>query len=115
MTDVFDSGFNDDLNDICAVVSILPANYTEQEMRIKEIKYYFENIDEFEGGAPVLVGCMPRASTTPKAKPQAWNVATFEPPIDCMKTHLKPLFIQIRIDGCNVVSKVLIDGGRMLI
>lgn len=53
---------------------------------------------------------MPRTSIIPRAEPQAWNAAIFEPPTDYMKTHLKPLFIQLKIDGCILVNKVRIDG-----
>lgn len=44
-------GLDDDLHDICAVVS-------ERILRIEELKDYFEKAEEFEGEASVLVGCM---------------------------------------------------------
>lgn len=57
----------------------------------------------------MLVGCIPRSSINQRSKPQTWNYVIFEAPSDCMKTHLKPMFIQIKIDGCILVNKVLVD------
>lgn len=114
MTDVFDSGLDDDLHDICAMVPFFPADYAERVMGIEELEGYFEKVEEFQGEVPMLVGCMPRASITPRAEPQVWNAVIFEPPIDCMKMHLKVLFIQIRIDGCILVNKVLVDEGAIV-
>lgn len=55
---MFDSEFDDDLNHICAVVSVSHANYAEHVMGIEELEDYFEKIGEFEGETPGLVGCM---------------------------------------------------------
>ena len=38
--------------------------------------------------------------------------AFFERPLDSMKLHLKPLFIQAKINGIGV-NKVLVDGGEV--
>lgn len=114
MTNVFDSGFDDDLHDICVVVSVLPEEYSKRILGIEELEDYFEKTEEFEEEALVLVSCMPRSSIIPRPKPQAWNSVIFEAPYDCMKTHLKPLFTQINIDGTIPVNKVLIDGGATI-
>lgn len=48
MTNVFDSGFDDDLHDICAVVSVLPIDYAEKVIGIEELEGYFKKVKEFE-------------------------------------------------------------------
>lgn len=37
MTNVFDYGFDDELNDIGVVILVLPSNYAEKEVGIEEI------------------------------------------------------------------------------
>ena len=57
ITDNFESGFEDDLRDICGVVYVLPAEFAEKVVGIEELEAYFEESEEFHE-LPVLVNYM---------------------------------------------------------
>jgi len=102
--DELDSEFMDsepNFDVICNVVSIIPAEYdmvsevddSEEEFDPKDMKEYkpmcyFVTNDDSEGNRKTI----------------------FEQPDDSMENHLKPLFIQAKVDEIGV-NKFLVDGG----
>jgi len=98
-----DSDFMDlepELDIICNVVSILPAEY-DVVSEVEESKDDF-NPEGMEKYRPMCYyvtnyGCVDEQKTM------------FEKLDDSMKSHLKPLFIQAKVDGIGV-NKVLVDG-----
>lgn len=71
MTNVFGLGFDDELHDICVVVYVLRYLQSIQRARILglgELEDHFENAEEFQREAPILVRCMPRSSI-PRLEP----------------------------------------------
>ena len=105
VTSSFDSGFADDLEDICGVVSILPAEFaSETDMGEQFSK---EDFDTTEGMKESIL-----VTYTATMQPKV-NSAVFDVPTDKMKSHLKPLFIKVEADG-KVVHRVLVDGGAAI-
>jgi hypothetical protein len=90
-----------DFNVIVSVVSILPMEYDVWSEVV-------ENEEDFDNGdmalhRPVSYYVMNNGCLEDQ-------MASFEKPDESMKSHLKPLFIQVKANNVGV-NKVLIDGG----
>ena len=92
----FETGFPDDLQAICNVVSILPLDFSIPVEMVEE-----ENFFDYDEG-PMMV--------PDELKFDSANAAVFPKPTEEMKSHLKPLFIKARAEG-KIVKRVLVDGG----
>ncbi|KAJ1412480.1 Retrovirus-related Pol polyprotein from transposon opus [Sesbania bispinosa] len=93
------SNFN--LKAICGVVSILPAEFAQQTLGQQE-EEDFEDTKFDYGSRPSKV------SFVTWAEPKS-NSAIFDPPNDFMKNHLKPLFVNGRVNG-YFVNRMFVDG-----
>jgi len=90
-----------DIDVICNVVSILPSKYdVVSEVEESEDDFNQEDIDKYRPMCYYVTncGCVDEQN------------AMFEKPYGSMKIHLKPLFIQAKVDEIGV-NKVLVDGG----
>lgn len=79
----FTSGFTDGLEDICAIVSVVPAEYADA---IEQYEGEGDYGDDYEMIPRIAVTFL--STVLPK-----WNSTFFERPTESMKSHLKPLFI----------------------
>ncbi|KEH16120.1 hypothetical protein MTR_0319s0030, partial [Medicago truncatula] len=94
------TGSDPSLDIVCNVVSILPVEYDVQS-EINEVESDF--VDEMAIHKPLCYYVMNNGCVEEQH-------AVFEKPDTSMKSHLKPLFIQAKINGVGV-NKVLVDGG----
>jgi len=100
------SGFTDlepDFDVICNLVSILPAKYD----MISEVDDSGEEVDPKD-----MRECKPMCYFVNDGSKDNQK-AIFEQPDDSMKSYLKPLFIQAKVDEVNI-NKVLVDGGAVV-
>src|ERR1044072_2736704 len=101
LTDNFDSGSEEDLNIICNVVSIMPAEFdgvsevTEDE--------YDSVTKESKDHKPICYYVMNEGDVIE-------TVAGFKRPAETMKINFKPLYIWAKVEDVGI-NKVLIDGG----
>ena len=89
---------------ICNVGSILPAEYdVVSEIEESEDDFNLEDIEKYKFMCYYVTnyGCGDEQK------------AIFEKPNGSMKGHLKPLFIQAKVDDIRV-NKVLVDGGAAI-
>lgn len=90
-----------DFDVICNVVSILPAEYDMvSEVEASEDDFNLEDMQKYQPMCYYVTndGC------------ESERKATSEKPDSSMKNHLKPLFIQAKVDEVNI-NKVFVDGG----
>lgn len=106
----FDEDMYDETNDDISgddfvvnynIVSVLPAKY-DMVFEVSETEEDFMPAEKV-GGKPLCYYFM-NSDIVEEQR------ATFERPSPRMMYHLKPLFIQAKVDGINV-NKVFIDGG----
>jgi hypothetical protein len=99
-----DSEFMDsepDFDVVCNVVSILPAKYdVVSEIEESEEDYNPKDMEKYKS----MCCCVTDNGYGNQQK------VIFEKPNCSMRRHLKPLFIQAKIDD-NIVKLVLVDGG----
>ncbi|KAJ1430194.1 hypothetical protein SESBI_07980 [Sesbania bispinosa] len=105
ITESFESGFPDDLEAICGIVSILPVEFAKQTLGQQE-EEDFEDTEFDYGSGPS------KASFVTWVEPKS-NSAIFDPPNDFMKNHLKPLFMSGSFNG-YFVNRMLVDGGATI-
>jgi len=104
--DELDSEFMDsdpDFSVICNVASILPAEYD----MVSEVDDSEEDFDpkDMEKYQPMCYYVMDDGC-------ESEQKAIFEKPDSSMKNHLKPLFIQAKVDEIGIYE-VLVDGGAV--
>nr|KYP38587.1 hypothetical protein KK1_040155 [Cajanus cajan] len=109
ITDCFESGFEDSLEDICGVVSILPSEYAEAMESVNEQEDIHRE-DFF--GDPNYESKIVWVNQISRVIPK-FNSAVFDSPTPEMKDHLKPLLLTLMIEGIEV-NKVLVDGGAAI-
>lgn len=97
------TGSDPSLDIVCNVVSILPVEY-DVRSEINEVESDF--VDEMATHKPLCYYVMNNGCVEEQH-------AVFEKPDTSMKLHLKPLFIQAKINGVGV-NKVLVDGGATI-
>jgi len=86
---------------ICNVVYILPTEYgMVSEVDDSEEEFDPKNMDEYK----------PMCYFVTNDGSENNRKAIFDQPHDSMKNHLKPLFIQAKVDEISI-NKVLVDGG----
>jgi len=93
-----------DFDVICNMVSILPAEYD----MVSEVDDSEEEFDpnDMEEYRPMCY------FVTNDGSKSNWK-AIFEQPDDSMKNHLKPFFVQAKVDEIGI-NKVLVDGGDVV-
>ena len=90
-----------DFDVICNVVSILPAEYDMvSEVDDSEEEFDPKDMEEYK----------PMCYIVTNDGSESNRKAIFEQPDDSMKSHLKPLFIEAKVNKIGV-NKVLVDGG----
>src|ERR1044072_2113111 len=104
LTDNFDSGSEEDLNIICNVVSIMPAEFN----RVSEVTE-----DEYDSVTKESKDNMPICYYVRNEGEVIETDAVFKRPTETMKSHLKPLYIWAKVEDMGI-NKVLIDGGAAI-
>src|ERR1044072_1062373 len=104
LTDNFDSGSEEDLNIICNVVSIMPAEFD----RVSEVTEdeYDSVTKESKDHKPICYYVMNEGEVI-----ETDDVC--KRPTETMKSHLKPLYIWAKVEDVGI-NKVLIDGGAAI-
>nr|KYP70906.1 hypothetical protein KK1_010146 [Cajanus cajan] len=106
ITDCFESGFEDSLEDICGIVSILATEYAGAMEAVNEQEdIHREDYFEDPNYESKVIWVNHISRVVPK-----FNSAVFDSPTEEMKGHLKPLLLTLMIEG-QEVNKVLVDGG----
>nr|KYP60888.1 hypothetical protein KK1_023308 [Cajanus cajan] len=106
ITDCFESGFEDSLEDICGVVSVLPSEYAgAMESMNEQEDIHSEDFFDDPNYESKIIWVNQISRVLPK-----FNSAVFDSPTEEMKGHLKPLLLTLMIEG-QEVNKVLVDGG----
>ncbi|RZB86814.1 hypothetical protein D0Y65_026775, partial [Glycine soja] len=83
--DCFEYSFEDSLEAICGVISILPADYAkdyQNEHMLRDFSYFTSHR----------------------------NAADFDPPTSDMSCHIKPLHLTTMVED-HIINKILVDGG----
>src|ERR1044072_780030 len=104
LTDNFDSGSEEDLNIICNVVSIMPAEFD----RLSEITE-----DEYDGATQESKDHKPICYYVMNEGEVIETDAVFKMPTETMKSRLKPVYMWAKVEDVGI-NKVLIDGGAAI-
>src|ERR1044072_9407940 len=89
LTDNFDSGSEEDLNIICNVVSIMPAEFD----KVSEVTE-----DEYDTATKESKDNMPICYYVRNEGEVIETEAVFKRPTETMKSHLKPLYIWAKVE-----------------
>nr|KYP37009.1 hypothetical protein KK1_041822 [Cajanus cajan] len=109
ITDCFESGFDDSLEDICGIVSILSSEYVgAMEFVNEQEDIHREDFFDDPNYESKIIWVNQVSRVIPK-----FNSAVFDSPTEEMKAHLKPLLLTLMIEG-HEVNKVLVDGGAAI-
>nr|KYP38616.1 Retrovirus-related Pol polyprotein from transposon opus [Cajanus cajan] len=109
ITDCFESGFDDSLEDVCGIVSILPSEYVGAMKSINEQEdIHREDFFDDPSYESKIVWVNQISRVILK-----FNSAVFDSPTEDMKAHLKPLLLTLMIEG-HEVDKGLVDGGATI-
>lgn len=101
LTNNFETGFNDKLDIICNVVTILPIEFERATEVTEEDDVCLSK--EITDHQPMCYYIISNGGVKEEND-------IFMKPDEDMKKHLKSLFIQVKVNGVGV-NKVLVDGG----